>query len=160
MKQIQLTQGQVAIVDDLWFDKLNQYKWCAMWSPEIKSFYAARNSKTFFGKRVTILMHAVVAKTPKGFYTDHINHNTLDNRTNNLRVCTNSQNQMNQRKRADNTSGYRGVVKHGCKWQAKIKLNGKWSHLGTYQEPEDAARAYDAAAKRLHGEYAVLNFRD
>jgi hypothetical protein len=149
-KEIQLTQGQVAIVDDWWFDELNQYKWQATWNPHTKSYYAVRQSGKILGKNTTIRMHAVVARTPKGAKTDHANHNTLDNRFDNLRICTNFENQHNRGKRADNTSGYKGVCKADKKWQATIWVNRK---------PQQAARIYDDAAKRLHGEFAFSNFK-
>jgi hypothetical protein len=155
MKEIQLTQGQVAMVDDWWFDELNQYKWRATWCSFTKSYYAVRHSKMLFGKRTSIRMHAVIAGTQKGMHTDHINHNTLDNQSGNLRICTNSQNQMNQGKHTDK---YKGVRVCRKKWQALIQLNGKQYYLGTYFTPEDAARAYDESAKQLYGEYANLNF--
>lgn len=158
MKEIQLTQGQVTIVDDWWFDELNQYKWHAAWSPCTQSYYAVRSSPTLFGKRIPIRMHAVIAGTPKGMHTDHINHNTLYNLESNLRVCTASQNRINRGKQIDNTSGYKGVCWHKTGWTSQIKINGKTTYLGIYLDPEEAARAYDKAAKELHGEFAVLNF--
>lgn len=159
-KEIKLTKGQVAIVDDWRYDELNAHKWCAHWSLGMKSYYAERHSKSIFGKSTIISMHAVVAGTPKGYHTDHINGDTLYNLESNLRVCTSSQNQWNSKKRSDNTSGFKGVVVHGKKWQAQIQLNKKMIHLGTYPTREDAARTYDEAAKRLHGEFATLNFPD
>jgi hypothetical protein len=160
MKQIELTQGQVAIVDDWWYDELNQYKWFAARWRGAKSFYAVRNSKSFLGKKTIVLMHAVIAGTPKGMKTDHQNRNTLDNREENLRVCTNSQNHMNSGKHADNTSGYKGVYKFRRGWRALIGINGKLKYLGAYSTTEEAARAYDEAAKRLHGKFAILNFEE
>jgi hypothetical protein len=157
-KQISLTQGQVAIVDDWWFEELNQHKWNAQWRPDIKSFYAVRNSSRLFGKQAKIFMHVAIAGTPNGMCTDHINHNTLDNRSENLRVCTSHQNAYNKRKHIDNTSGYKGVRMKAKKWEAHIGDHGRDYYLGRYSSPEEAARAYDEAAKRLHGEFASLNF--
>lgn len=159
-KEIPLTQGQVAIVDDWRYDELNQYKWYAQWDSHTKSYYAARNSKMILGKRTKIFMHTVVARTPKGLQTDHINHDTLYNCTDNLRVCTRSQNQMNQTKKNDNTSGYKGVSAFRKSWQAKIGLNGRDHYIGVFSTKDEAARAYDEAAKRLHGEFATFNFRE
>jgi hypothetical protein len=157
-KEIQLTQGQVAIVDDWWFEELNRHKWYAWWNVDTKSFYAARNSKNLFGKKALIYMHREIMGVVKGEEVDHWNRVTLDNQEGNLRVCTSSQNKMNIRKRSDNTSGYKGVSKNGRGWKATIQLNGKPYYLKTWTTEVEAARAYDEAAKRLHGEFAVLNF--
>lgn len=159
MKEIQLTQGQAAIVDDWRFEELNAHKWYAAWSSHTKSFYAVRGSKRIFGKQTTIQMHAVIAGTPKGSCTDHINGDTLYNLESNLRVCTSSQNKTNRRKNSNNTSGYKGVRKSGEKWRAEISLNKKMIYLGTFPTREEAAHAYDEAARRLYGEFATLNFK-
>ena len=159
-KEIQLTQGRVAIVDDWRFDELSQYKWYAKWCEHTHSFYAARNSTDSAGKRTTVFMHVVIAETPKKFQTDHINHNTLDNQEENLRVCTQSQNQHNRWKYASNTSGFKGVVRHGRGWHAQIMVGGKQESLKTRNTREEAAADYDEAAKRMHGEFAVLNFKE
>ncbi len=92
---------------------------------------------------------------------DHANGVRDDNRLCNLRPATRSQNSSNTRRRSDNTSGYRGVSHrcHPIKWSAFIGVNGKTLHLGNFDRPEDAAHAYDAAAKKYHGEFATLNFR-
>lgn len=157
-KEIPLTQGQVAIVDDWWYEELNQHKWYANWNETVNCFYAVRGFG--FRGRQKILMHAVVANTPKGMSTDHINHNTLDNREENVRVCNGMQNSSNRRKQKNNTSGYKGVFRNGNGWRVMIGIEGKIRHFGTYPTPEEAARAYDKAAKQLHGEYACLNFPD
>lgn len=153
-KEIQLTQGQVAIVDDWWFDELNQYNWQAVWNLGTKSYYARRNSLD----HKTIIMHRVIAGAKRGEVCDHSNHNTLDNREENLRVCTSSQNNMNRGKKLGTSSEYKGVTPHGSGWRARIKISRMNHYLGTYKNPEDAAKAYDEAAKRLHGEFATLNF--
>jgi hypothetical protein len=90
---------------------------------------------------------------------DHRNHDGLDNRRENLRPCTNQQNQHNQRKRAGCTSRYKGVhwdFRNGS-WRAAIKAEGRTIHLGRFQDEDDAARAYDDAARRLFGEFALTN---
>ena len=101
---------------------------------------------------------------PKGMVVDHINGDALDNRKENLRVCSYSQNSCNKKIRSDSRSGYKGVVKVGKKWQAYIgdpdtpATRKRRLYLGTYTTAEDAARAYDNRAKELYGDYALLNF--
>lgn len=92
---------------------------------------------------------------------DHINRNPSDNRRSNLRVCNHSQNMFNRGRNRNNTTGYKGVYRNSAgarrPWQARITENGKLQYLGSYDTPEEAARAYDRAARRLAGEFAQLN---
>jgi hypothetical protein len=167
MKKIKLTQDQWALVDDEDYDRLNEHRWCAQ-KHVTKKFYATRSSPTDSnGKRNKIHMHRVITNAPKGKQVDHINGNPLDNRKENLRVCTNSENQMNRGKQGNNKSGYKGIRHMKDKrminelskpWQAKIQLNRKKIHLGMYKTKEEAARAYDKKAIELFGEFAQLNF--
>tara|TARA_R110002020_G_scaffold17055_1_gene60383 strand:+ start:38 stop:592 length:555 start_codon:yes stop_codon:yes gene_type:complete len=107
-------------------------------------------------------IHRVVMRAPKGMDVDHINGDPLDNRKVNLRICTRSENCRNKKVRSDSKSGFKGVYKKkNGKYQAYIGDPSKVSRnlkLGTYDTPEETARAYDKKAKELHGEYAVLNF--
>jgi len=98
---------------------------------------------------------------PKGVL-DHINGVTNDNRINNLREATRTQNVMNRRKRLSKLSQYKGVSYHqgGEKWRAYIHFNNKQLHLGHYTSEEEAARAYDKTAREYFGDYACLNFPD
>jgi len=159
VKLIPLTQGKFAIVDDENFDRLNANKWCAMRDKSTRSFYAVRNSPRVNGKSRLILMHREVVNAEARFDVDHRNHNTIDNRLDNLRVCTTSQNAANSRVRKDNSSGCKGVHWHkqSCKWHARLAVSGKRLHLGYFDSKEDAASAYDAAALELHGEFALTN---
>jgi len=97
MKQIPLTQGQVALVDNTDYDWLNQWKWCAQRTRGV--FYAVRNSPRKNGKKHQIFMHREILglRYKDGQEGDHRNHNTLDNQRENLRVCIHSQNIMNQK---------------------------------------------------------------
>ena len=153
MKEIQLTQGKVALVDDEDFEWLNQWRWLY-----VSVGYAARMSGT--EKRKMIYMHTMILNTPKGMEGDHINADKLDNRRLNLRNCSHAENNQNNRLRSNNTSGYKGVsrTKSGLKWRAYIKYNYKRKHLGEFDNIEDAARAYDAEAIKLFGEFAHSNF--
>lgn len=93
-------------------------------------------------------------------HIDHIDGNKLNNRIENLRICTHNQNQHNQGIRVTNKSGYKGVsfMKSLGKWQAQICCNSKVKHLGFFMGKEDAAHAYDRAALEIHGEFAWTNF--
>lgn len=93
---------------------------------------------------------------------DHINGNTSDNRRANLRVATQSQNMFNRGRNRNNSSGYKGVYRNsrGARrpWQARITESGRLTYLGSYATAEEAAMAYDIAARRLAGEFAQGNF--
>ena len=159
---IPLTQGVNAIVDADDYEWLNSWDWFAAWNAHTKSFYAVRNFTVSKNKRIILRMHRVIlgceAPDEQG---DHRNGNTLDNRRKNLRKCTQPQNARNSPARINNKSGYKGVSfrkSHG-KWVAQINDPVKSSrYIGYFDSPEEAALAYDEAAKRLHGEFAVLNF--
>ena len=157
MKQIELTQNQYALVDDEDYNRLNKHKWCVMYSPGLKGYYAVRGIKN--GKPTLIYMHRIIMGAPKGMQIDHINHNILDNRKENLRVCTASQNGMNQKCRKNTTSEYKGVYWHkqNKKWRTRININGKRIYLGSFKSEIQAAKAYDKKAKILFGEFALLN---
>lgn len=133
---------------------LVQWKWFAI-QGDGKTFYAARMSR--IGERSprgTILMHQVIFGGP----CDHKNRNGLDNRHKNLRRATASQQTMNQGLRKDNTSGFKGVSWYAGKWISGIRLNGKRIYLGYFSSKIKAGKAYDKAALKYFGEFAVLNF--
>ncbi len=152
MRLIQLTQGQVAIVSDEDYDELSAFGWCAMWSPSVGSFYAVRQSPRKGGGQTKIYMHRVVtgAKDPKR-PVDHINHDTLDNRRENLRIVTTRENTSNQKRKPKCTSQYVGVHWHKAaqKWRAQIRSNGKCLWLGLYATELEAHEAYQAALGAL-----------
>jgi hypothetical protein len=157
MKEIPLTQGKVALVDDEDFEELNKYKWRARKGKN--TFYAKRSTKR--PNQKTIEMHRQILGFPAGFQTDHRDGNGLNNQRSNLRICTISQNQHNTGKQKRNTSGYKGVCfhKNAKRFIALIMVNRKSTHLGYFNTAIEAALAYDAAAIKLHGEFAQLNFK-
>lgn len=156
-KEIKLTRGKSTIVDDKLFDELNKYKWT---TAKCKDTYYAIRASSRKPKRKSILMHVQIMGTPKGMETDHVNHNGLDNRIENLRVCSNTQNKHNRLIYSNNKSGYKGVTwfKPVKKWRASIVVNKKQIVLGYFANIEDAARAYDEAAIENFGEFASTNF--
>ena len=154
-KEIQLTKGKVALVDEENYEYLSQWKWYysggyAMWRSQID------------GVKTTLLMHRLIMNTPEGMDTDHINRNKLDNRKENLRMSTRVQNSANKARQKNNKSGYKGVswFKAGNLWTARVQEGGKLKYCGYFKDVLDAAHAYDAEAKKLFGDFALLNFND
>lgn len=158
MKEIQLTQGKVALVDDEDFEYLNQWKWHASRQKNGK-FYACRSIRINSKKECIIMHRLIVNNTDSKLHTDHINGITLDNRKINLRICTNSQNQMNQKVQINNKNGFKGVHfnKEKKKYEVSITLNGIKNFLGRYNNIIDAAKVYNDAAIKFYGEFAKLN---
>lgn len=156
MKKIPLTKGRFAIVDDEDFDFLNKRKWLAV--NGTNAIYAGRNQWMNDGKMKTILMHRVILGAKKGQLIDHVNRNPLDNRRENLRFCTASQNTQNRRMQRNNKSGFKGVIwnRRSQKFQANIMLSGKDYYLGLFKTAQAAGLAYARAAKKLHGEFASI----
>ena len=156
-----MTQGKYAIVDPEDYERLNAHKWHA--SGHGCKFYAERVA--FVGedkKRVYIKMHRQIVKVEDGKFVDHINHNGLDNRKANLRPATFAENNRNRRKVKINNfrSKYKGIYweKKQKQWGVRIMTNRTSKYIGSYKDEIEAAKAYDKAAKKYHGEFASLNF--
>jgi len=148
MKEIQLTQGKVALVDDDMFDEINQFKWYA--NKQKNTFYAVRNSKTN-GKCCLILMHhEIIGRPSNGFETDHKNGDGLRNLRSNLRHVTSRQNNQN-RKNLKKTSKYPGVYWHkqSKKWCVLIRINGKQNYLGLFTDEIKAFEVYSQAVNKI-----------
>lgn len=143
--KINLTQGELAEIDDADFERVSKCKW-----HYTNTGYAATRKN---GK--IILMHRFLLGAKKGIEVDHKNGKKLDNRSSNLRFCTRSQNMMNVGLRKNNISGYRGVSyeKNLGRWRMRLGLYGKTVISKTFKTKEEAALAYVSAAVELHGEF-------
>lgn len=156
MPDFLLIDGYTVLIDESKYDLLIKYPWSIHFTGgncDKPYAYARVNGE------VTPMHYAVIERKP-GLEVDHKDQNTLNNRESNLRYATHSQNMANsrQRKRA---SKYRGVNKlPGTRWRARISGGryGEEIYIGCFKSEEDAARAYDSAAKKRYGEFAVLNF--
>lgn len=153
MKEIPLTQGKVALIDDEDFELVSQYKW-----------HAHKNKNVFYARSSmdgeNILLHRFILNTPDGIEIDHKDRDGLNCTRENMRLATHTQNNANRGMLRNNTSGYRGVrfYKASGSWQSAISVNAVHKHLGYFDSPIEAARAYDEAAHELFGEFAQLNF--
>ena len=149
MKKIKLARGEYTLVDNDDYENLMAFRWY------VSCFgYVVRA----VGKR-KVIMHRVVANTPKGMMTDHINRNKLDNRKENLRICTNSENQYNRLGNKGSASKYKGVAfsKKLGKWQAQIWFGGRQRHLGMFEDQKEAAKRYNEEAVNLGIKTILLN---
>ena len=157
MKQIQLTRGKFALVDDSDFEAMSALKWYA--TEIYNTFYAVRVVTEENGKRKMVYMHRlIIGAACDGLQVDHVDMNGLNNQRNNLRACTRSENQRNRAIDRNNTSGFKGVSwdKKRGKWRAYIRLNGKEMFLGRFAEAAAAYAARCDAAVKLHGEFARM----
>ena len=150
-----------ALVDEEDYERVSQHRW-----------HPSKDGRTFYARHTTawredgrqrfraIMMHRFILGTEAGVKIDHENGNGLDNRRCNLRIATTAQNGMNRRMKEATKTGYKGVVfaKRVGQFQAGITFGGKQIWLGYHATAESAARAYDAKAKELYGDFARLNF--
>jgi len=158
-RKIPLTQGKYAILDERDFYRLNNFQWCL--KEDEDGYVSAVRINNQREKGPTILsMHREIMNAPRTLLVDHRNCYGLDNRMENLRFATATENSYNRRKKSNASSRFKGVTlnKRNNKWYARIKYKGKQIWLGSFVSEIDAARAYDEAAKKYHKEFARLNF--
>jgi len=158
--KVPLTQGKYAIVDKEDFERLSKCKWQFDHGYAVRSHYIGPHpTKKGQDEKRKVYMHREVVGATKGQTTDHKDGDRLDNRSANLRLCSELQNHQNQRKRSDNKSGYKGVSwsKKARKWEAYITVDKKRKYLGLFDRLYQAAEKYNTAAKVYFGEYANLN---
>lgn len=158
MKEIKLTKGYSAIVDDEDYPAISQYSWYA---EETKGHVYARRRVTISrGKTKLLSMHRAIINPLDNQDVDHIDNNGLNNTKANLRACSRAENIRNQVKHKGSIPKYKGVSYDSSrkKWTAAICVNRRQMSLGRFNTELEAAEARDKAAKELHGEYAHINF--
>lgn len=148
MKKIKLTQNQYALVDNEDFERLDKFKWHI--KKQSNSSYAARTKNN-----KTLRMHRIITDCPKDMVVDHINGDGLDNRKENLRVCTRKENSMNRKLNKNNSLNYKGVRLHTPSSKYQVRLRQK--HIGLFDCIHKAAKAYNKAALEMFKEFAKLN---
>jgi len=162
MKYITLNNKEKTKLDDEDYIKFGLYKWTSS-KDKSGDTRQVRRINLGYKKSKMVQLHRVIMKAKKGQIVDHINRDTLDNRKINLRICNKSQNGMNRPANKNSKSGIKGVswCVRDNRWTAHIskKIDGKYKQksLGNFKIKEEAASAYNKAAKELFGEFAFIN---
>ena len=160
--RVPLTKGKYALIDEEDYPLVSPHTWRA--NTTAHTTYALTHIRKPEGGHTTLSMHRLIMQPEPDIFVDHIDHNGLNNTRANLRTCTKGQNGYNQRVNKLSSTGYKGVQRMSPSqrirptWHARIVVDGQRVRLGSFQSPEDAARAYDIAALRHFGEFAFLNF--
>jgi len=148
MKQIPLTQGKFTLVDDDVYEWASQYKWCAV--KDGNTFYALRTLLLEDGRQVTCRLHqCIIGHTLIKLHTDHLDGNGLNNQRSNLRFVTNRKNQGNQIVHRNGKLAGTIWVKSKQRWYARMEINGKSKHLGSFKTQQEAHEAYLKAVRNL-----------
>ncbi len=152
--KVALKTNAVALVDDRDFEWLNSFRWSYT-----TQGYVARGVWDGDGT-VKIRMHRLILGAREGELCDHKNGIRHDNRRSNLRICTHAENMRNRKPNYNSEGGLKGILwVKGCrKWKAAIQANGKVQNIGLFEDKIEAAKAYDAKARELHGKFARTNF--
>lgn len=159
MKEIVLTKGKTALVDDEDFESLSETSWYAHTKIGYTS-YAERGTGRNCSHKIHLMHRHILRITDPKIHIDHIDGNGLNNQKTNLRTCSRSQNLSNSRKRKSSTSSlYKGVYwdKQMSKWRSRFSLDGKKYHIGLYDSEKEAALAYNCSASFACREFAYLN---
>ena len=152
-------KGYSVIVDDEDYNKVVAIRWTASKIAKDRPQPYFRCFARINGRlKIKWHLHRWLIDAPVDKYVDHINHNTLDNRKCNLRLCTMEENMRNRPKYASNTTGYRGIAYHkrDKRYQAQIKVDGKRIYLGYFLTAEEAFEAYKTASQKYHGEFGCI----
>lgn len=159
MIEVPLTRGRRALIDECDGNHVLAHRWIARPVEQIRgeNWYAFRTARSPCGRKITLYLHRVVLNAGPGSLVDHIDGDGLNCRRANLRFATRALNNVN-RGFYEPASGYRGVYWSRGRWSARISVGGHFKSLGSFGEPEEAARAYDRAAAATFGEFARLNF--
>jgi len=158
MKEVRLTQGKVALVDDEDFKELNSHNWYTQKCGGGSNTYACRWIRPQAkGRQVRIFMHRQILDIADGIEIDHIDGDGLNNQKENIRECSHQGNSFNRRKIKKTSSVFKGVWREDKKWRAAIRHNDKLIHIGRFVLEADAANAYNLAAIEHFGEFARLN---
>jgi hypothetical protein len=155
--RIALGYNRYALIDHEDLERVVEYRW--YYSYKGKHVRATVSMGKGSNKFKTVLLHRFIMNAPDDLQVDHINEDVLDNRKQNLRLCTHGENGQNRGKQKNGKNPYKGITQNpnSKRWMAHIGYNKKHYYLGTYATPEEAARAYNEAALKHHGAFAKLN---
>lgn len=154
MKSVKLVINNCEVlIDKEDLTKISTKRW------RLKKYHKNEKYRVVSVERPAIYMHRLIMDFPKNYQVDHINGNSLDNRKENLRICSIAENTKNREKYSTNSSGYKGVYfsKKNKKWISNIHFNYKTYYLGSFADKNEAAKAYNDAAIKYFGEFANLN---